>query len=105
VLRPLGEALGRHPQAFGHLLQAAAFHLEPTREVALVGDDVTELARVVRSQFRPHIVLAGGRGGGEVPLLEGRTERDGSAAAYVCERFACQAPVTEPADLQALLDS
>jgi uncharacterized protein YyaL (SSP411 family) len=101
VLRPMGEALGRYPQAFGHLLQAAAFHLEATREVAIVGDDAEPLISVVRSEFRPYLVLAGGAG--EVPLLEGRTDRDGRAAAYVCENFACQAPVTEPADLAALL--
>ena len=70
------------------------------REVAIVGardDDagVAALARVVRGRYAPHVVLAGGAGDG-VPLLEGRTAVDGLAAAYVCEHFACQAPVTEP---------
>jgi len=37
------------------------------------------------------------------PLTRARSVRDGKAAAYVCERFACQAPVTDPEALAALL--
>jgi uncharacterized protein YyaL (SSP411 family) len=102
VLRLLHELAPRHPQAFAHLLQALDFHLSQPREVALVGDDVRPLEAVVRARFRPHIVLAGGEAGG-VPLLEGREPIDGRAAAYVCERFACKAPVTEPEELERLL--
>jgi len=98
----LHEVARGHPQAFGHLLQALDFHLSPTREVALVGDDVGELERVVRSSFRPHVVLAGGAADG-VPLLQDRQPVDGRAAAYVCEHFACKAPVTEPEALEELL--
>ncbi|HKP88687.1 MAG TPA: thioredoxin domain-containing protein [Thermoleophilaceae bacterium] len=103
VIRLLHPVAPRHPQAFAHLLQAIDFHLARVREVALVGDDTRPLERVVRERFRPHIVLAGGERDG-VPLLEGREPVDGRAAAYVCERFACQRPVTEPAELAALLD-
>ncbi len=102
VLRLLHELAAQHPQAFGHLLQALDFHLAPVREVALVGDDLKPLERVVRDSFRPHLVLAGGAEDG-VPLLEGRVPVDGRAAAYVCERFACKAPVTEPDALRRLL--
>ena len=91
----------QHPTAFGHLLQAIDFHLAPVKEVALAGPDTTALERVVRAEFRPHVVLAGGDG--DVPLLEGRGAVDGRAAAYVCEHFACQRPVTEPDELRELL--
>ena len=102
VLRLLHPLAARHPQAFAHLLQALDFHLSPTREVALAGAETGPLEAVVRSAFRPHIVLAGGEPDG-VPLLEGRGEVDGRAAAYVCERFACRRPVTEPEELASLL--
>ena len=78
VLRLLHPLAPRHPQAFAHLLQALDFHLSPTREVALAGDDTAPLEAVVRAEFRPHIVLAGGEPDG-VPLLEGRAEVDGRA--------------------------
>ena len=68
------------------------------REVALVGDDTGELARVVRSRLRPRLVLAGGASDA-VPLLAGRTE----PGAYVCERFACRRPVSTPDELAELL--
>jgi uncharacterized protein YyaL (SSP411 family) len=102
VFRLLHQVAFRHPQAFAHLLQALDFHFARVKEVALVGDDVAPLARTVRSRFRPHLVLAGGEPDG-VPLLAGRGPVDGRAAAYVCEGFACKRPVTEPAELEAML--
>ncbi|HEY2600739.1 MAG TPA: thioredoxin domain-containing protein [Thermoleophilaceae bacterium] len=102
VLRLLSDLAPRHPQAFAHLLQALDFRLAQTKEVALAGTDTAELEHVVRAKFRPHIVLAGGDPDG-VPLMEGRTPVNGHAAAYVCQQFACQRPVTEPAELEALL--
>ena len=104
VLRLLFPLAVRHPQAFGHLLAAADFYLAPVKEVAVVGPDAEagELLRVIRGQYRPHLVLATGRADG-VPLLDGREPVDGHAAAYVCEHFVCQAPVTSPEALAAAL--
>jgi uncharacterized protein len=102
VLRLLHRVAPQHPQTFGHLLQAMAFHLGPPKEVAVVGEDAGPLLRVVRSAYRPGIVLAGGAPDG-VPLLEGREPVEGRAAAYVCEGFACRRPVTEPDELAQML--
>jgi uncharacterized protein len=70
--------------------------------VAIVGPEPAPLLDVVRGAYRPHLVLAGGRGDG-VPLLKDRAPVDGRAAAYVCEHFICQAPVTTPDALAAAL--
>ncbi len=111
VLRLVYPIAVRHVLAFGHLLRAIDFYLAPVREVAIVGPEAQarELTRVVRGAYRPHVVLAGGEGAPAaepavgVPLLEGRGPLDGRAAAYVCEHFVCQAPVTSPEELAAAL--
>ena len=100
LLLPLAR---RHPHSFGHLLRAADFATAPVREVAIVGPEPEPLLAVVRAQLRPHLVLAGGAADG-IPLLAERPPVNGRATAYVCERFSCRAPVTEPAALAALLE-
>jgi uncharacterized protein len=104
VFALFGKPAVEHPDAFAHMLRALDFHLSPSREVALVGDHPDELAAVVRERFRPHLVLAAGPEGiAEPPLLAGRTAIDGKAAAFVCENFACQLPVTGADELRKLL--
>jgi uncharacterized protein len=92
------------PDSFAHMLRALDFHLSPVKEVALIGDELGELAATVRSSFRPHLVLAGGpEGSAEPPLLRDRPTVDGRATAYVCEHFTCQAPVNDREILGSLL--
>jgi hypothetical protein len=112
VLRLFAKTAVQHPESFAHLLRALDFHLEPTREVALISppdtgsvtEQVAELAAVVRSSFRPRLVLAAGpEGSAQPPLLAGRTVVDGAPAAYVCQDFACELPVNKPERLRELL--
>jgi uncharacterized protein YyaL (SSP411 family) len=101
VIALFGEPAVTHPDSFAHFLRALDFHLAQTREVALVGGDLTTLEGVVRGAFRPNVVLAGGPAGAtEPPLLDARTEIGGEPAAYVCEGFVCNLPVTDPAALE-----
>jgi uncharacterized protein YyaL (SSP411 family) len=100
VARPLVE---RAPTAVGHLLCALDLHFSPPREVAVVGAS-EELRRAALQGFRPNTVFAFADEPSEaVPLLAGKQLVDGRPAAYVCERFACQAPVTSPDELRAAL--
>ena len=104
VFKLFAKVAVEHPDGFGHLLRALDFHLSPVRELALVGEQLDELAAVARAEFRPHLVLAGGpEGTAEPPLMRERHAVEGRAAAYVCENFACKAPVTGPEDLAAAL--
>jgi uncharacterized protein YyaL (SSP411 family) len=104
VLALFGEPAINHPDSFAHFLRALDFDLATTREVALVGADPAALLAVVRSTFRPDIVVASGPAGAtEPPLLDARTEVGGEPAAYVCEGFTCQLPVTDPGALERRL--
>ena len=102
VLRLLRDALPRAPQAFGHALCALDLYLAPPRELAIVGSPTDEVARAALEEFDPNAVVAFGPAEG-VPLLEGKDYVDGKPAVYVCERFACRRPVTDAAELQAVV--
>jgi uncharacterized protein len=95
VFRLIREALSRVPLAFGHALSALDLHFSPPREVAIIGRADSEVARAALRGFDPNAVVAFGPAEG-IPLLDGKGLVDGKAAVYVCERFACQAPVTDP---------
>jgi uncharacterized protein YyaL (SSP411 family) len=102
LARPL---LERAPTAVGHLLCALQLHFSPPREVAVIGAS-EELRRAALDGFQPNTVFAfAGEPTDAVPLLAAKGLVDGRPAAYVCERFACQAPLTSPEDLRAALSS
>ena len=98
ALRLVRDLLTRAPTAFGWALCALDLHLSQPRELAIVGDPASDIARAALRDFDPNAVVAFGPAD-DVSLLEGKTLVDHKPAVYVCERFACQAPVTDPAEL------
>jgi hypothetical protein len=101
------DMMSRYPTGFGEWLNVASFMLGQPRELALVGPlpALQGMRAVVDEQYRPNLVVAAGTGEGavEVPLLAGRSMLNGLPTAYLCERFSCQAPVADPAELRQLL--
>jgi uncharacterized protein YyaL (SSP411 family) len=100
ALRLVRDLLTRAPSAFGWALCALDLYLSTPRELAIVGGADSDVARAALTGFDPHAVVAFGPAD-DVPLLEGKARVDGKPAVYVCERFACRAPVTDPAELRA----
>jgi uncharacterized protein YyaL (SSP411 family) len=99
--------LERAPSAVGHLLCALELHFAIPREVAIVGDDPA-LRAAAFERYAPNTVYAFATASTDpaierVPLLAGKQLVDGKPAAYVCERFACRAPVTDPEALREAL--
>ncbi len=109
-LRPLTDMLVQHPQMFGHALAALDFALSSGREFALLGEpraaDTRALLEVINRYYQPNSVLACANPTDQVaiqavPLLAERPLLDGKATAYVCQHFACLAPVNTPEALEA----
>jgi uncharacterized protein YyaL (SSP411 family) len=110
-LATLAPVLGEHPTAFAFLLEALERVVHPPLEVAIVGDPGPArdaLVDVLRTRVVPgsvRVTAAPGVGADVTPLLADRAVVDGQPAAYVCERFACRLPGTEPAALREELDT
>jgi uncharacterized protein YyaL (SSP411 family) len=91
-------ALRRAPGFFAWMLCGIDLWLSPPRELAIVGDVASPVARAALAPFQPRTVAAVGLSD-EVPLLAGKGLVDGRPAVYVCERFVCRAPVIEPEEV------
>jgi uncharacterized protein len=98
VFRLAETALRRAPGFFAWMLCGLELWLSPPQEIAIAGDVDAPVARAALAPFRPNAVVAVGPSD-DVPLLAGKGLVDGKTAVYVCERFACRAPVTEPEEV------
>ena len=105
----MSKFMSQYPSGFAQWLNAASFLLSEPREIALIGnhEELAPLLEVIRNHYRPFQVVAAGDGGegAPLPLLENRFRVDGKGTAYVCRRFICQAPVTDPQELARQLAS
>jgi uncharacterized protein YyaL (SSP411 family) len=100
------------PTAFTQLLQALDFALGPSQEVVLVAktqEGAGPLLQILREGFLPRAVIYLVTPDNREPLvaiapwLANYPVPETGAAAYVCEGFACQAPVTTPEELRRAL--
>jgi len=112
ALRPMADLMTRYPSGFGRHLAALDFHLGPVAEVALVWPDGAGAGPLAEAAFRRYMpnrlvvgAPAGSPTGTGLPLLADRPPVDGKPTAYVCRRYVCRLPVTDPTALATQLDA
>jgi uncharacterized protein YyaL (SSP411 family) len=114
TIAAFGPQLSRFPSVMPQMLVAQMYASSKPRQIVIAGapaDTGTRaLLREVRQRFLPNttLLLAHESAGQsylqeKLEALRGMQPVDDHAAAYVCENFTCQAPVTDPAELRELL--
>ena len=116
-LRALSRVMSQAPGGAAYWLGALDFYISLPKEIAICGsgdEGTRELLEAVYGRYLPNRVLVGvdlsesGQEGAstaeDIPLLEGRGLVEGKAAAYVCQNYVCQLPVTEAHALAAQLE-
>ena len=103
-----GAMLADNPAAVSEMLLAVDYHLDAPKELVMVVPagraDAAPFLAELRTRFLPNRILTIVVEGEElerhvrlIPLLDGKTVRDGRATAYVCENRICDLPTTDPA--------
>jgi uncharacterized protein YyaL (SSP411 family) len=106
--------LTKFPSAMPQMLVALDFLSSPPRQIVIAGgtgaSDTRALLSEVHRHFLPNKILLRADGGEGQQYLGERLEAiramgmvKGKAAAYICENFTCEAPVTDPEALREML--
>ena len=107
AFQAFGAMLAERPSAVSEMLLAVDYQLDTPKEIVLVvtagRDDAAPFLAELRARFLPNRILTIVAEGEQlerharvVPLLDGKTARDGRATAYVCENRICDLPTTDP---------
>lgn len=108
ALRSVRELISQHPLGFGNWLCALDFYLSEPRQIAIIGSAdnpaTSELLHTLCTTWLPNKVVAAYDPGdptavSELKLFENRGMINNQSTVYVCHRYSCQQPVTDPVSL------
>ena len=106
TLRLAANQIARYPQGFGRALSTLESQLHNSGELAIVGPDDNELAKIALAAYLPTTTVAlsadPDSDAVEVPLFANRGE-SGEPQAFLCENFVCSRPVSSASELTAML--
>lgn len=113
-LKTFGGLIKQTPIGHTYFLMAVMFALYPTKEVVIVGErkrnDTQQMIKVIHNTFLPHVVSILNTTGEEyealtkmIPFIKEQKEVDDRATVYVCQNFACQAPISDKEEFMKLI--
>jgi len=111
-LRLMRKSMSQHPLGFSNWLCGLDFYLSTPKEIAIVGprgDPATiKLLHTICSTWLPNKVAAAydpndQAAVSELKLIENKKMVNNQPTVYVCKRYTCQTPVTDPVSLSAQL--
>jgi uncharacterized protein len=113
LLLALSPEVKKYPAGYAQLLQSASWLLEPSREIVLAGTPGTtsfnEMLAVVKESYAPEsvFILHSTDTTDEIiklaPYVEWMRPVKDQSAAYICQDFTCQKPLTDPEELRKTL--
>ena len=113
ILQAFSDRMATQSAAVPQMLVALDYSLSAPREIVIAGEAewpaTQEFWRTLHREFVPNkiVLLADDEHRAELakwnPAIAAMQPHGQTAAAYVCENYACQLPVTEPSDLLRLI--
>ncbi len=108
MFQAFGSSIAPMPKVYTQFLNAVDFLLGPNREIVIAGNPEAEMTRsmveLIQRRFMPRTVVASGRFPGKwkasnlAPFIKDMKHPDEGASAYICERYTCSRPLTNPED-------
>jgi uncharacterized protein YyaL (SSP411 family) len=114
LIRAFAGQVTDQPMAYTQLLIALDFMVGPSQEIVIAGDPALEITRsminAIRRRFLPNKVVLlrpdgveGKRLATLSPFVEAMLSEDHQPTVYICEQYACQAPIKDVGQLEAAL--
>ncbi|MEE4198343.1 MAG: thioredoxin domain-containing protein [Bacteroidales bacterium] len=92
MLRNMKNQIIKNPVYYGLWIDLMTQFIHQPYEVCIVGSNPNESKKPFFQKYLPHILLAGGQGKSEIPILANRSFA-GETTIYVCRDRVCQQPV------------
>ena len=110
-IRTVIDLCRQHPLSFSNWLCALDFYLSTPKEIAVIGrhdnESTQAMMRVINNMWMPNKVLVALQPTDStlagLPILEGKHMINNSPTIFICERFTCRSPATNPKELKAQL--